>query len=231
MKENHFDDCAADYNNILKEHVSFFDGDSDYYASYKINCLRNNIISNPGRILEYGCGIGRNLKFLKEQFPDAEISGCDLSEKSLTIAAKENPQARIFVSDGNMPDNKYNLIFISCVFHHIPSGQHIAVLKSISNLLEDNGEIFVFEHNPYNPVTVSVVRKCPIDVDAVLIKPKELKRVMEMSGLIAVKIYYTLFFPSFLKAMRPLERYMSLIPMGGQYYIQARKNFNRTDND
>lgn len=43
----------------------------------------------PRRILEVGCGTGRNLVLLARRFPKAQIIGVDLSEAMLAIAARK----------------------------------------------------------------------------------------------------------------------------------------------
>jgi len=44
-------------------------------------------VCQPRRILEVGCGTGRNLVSLRKHFPEAAITGVDLSEQMLDIAA------------------------------------------------------------------------------------------------------------------------------------------------
>lgn len=44
-------------------------------------------VVQPRRILEVGCGTGRNLVSLRRRFADAHITGVDLSEAMLAIAA------------------------------------------------------------------------------------------------------------------------------------------------
>ena len=51
--------------------------------------LRTACVTNPQRILEVGCGTGRNLPGLRRRFPQAHITGLDLSEEMLAIAAKK----------------------------------------------------------------------------------------------------------------------------------------------
>jgi len=224
IKEYHFDHYADKYESILKKHLSFFEQESDYFAEYKVDCLsRNAIKSNYRKILEYGCGIGRNLKFLNEKFPDAVLFGCDLSEKSLEIAARNNPRVSFFFPAENGPSDEFDLIFVSCVFHHIPPDLRELVLRGLYRMISDDGEIFIFEHNPYNPVTIYIVKKCSLDSDAVLIKLKSMKSLLEMSRFKIIKNNYTLFFPSVLKKLRPIEKFMHSIPLGGQYFIQAKK--------
>lgn len=43
----------------------------------------------PGRILEIGCGTGKNLVSLASRFPDAEIAGLDLSKDMLERASRK----------------------------------------------------------------------------------------------------------------------------------------------
>jgi S-adenosylmethionine-diacylgycerolhomoserine-N-methlytransferase len=51
--------------------------------------MRASCVSKPQRILEVGCGTGRNLPGLRRRFPQAHITGVDLSEQMLAIAAKK----------------------------------------------------------------------------------------------------------------------------------------------
>lgn len=50
---------------------------------------RIKAVSNPQRILEVGCGTGRNLQSLRRIFPHAEITGVDLSADMLEIAKRK----------------------------------------------------------------------------------------------------------------------------------------------
>ncbi|WP_395737962.1 class I SAM-dependent methyltransferase [Prosthecobacter sp.] len=51
--------------------------------------LRAACVATPRRILEVGCGTGRNLPGLRRRFPQAHITGVDLSAQMLAIAAKK----------------------------------------------------------------------------------------------------------------------------------------------
>lgn len=52
-------------------------------------------ISNPQRILEVGCGTGRNLQSLRRMFPHAEITGVDLSGDMLEIAKRKTSNVKL----------------------------------------------------------------------------------------------------------------------------------------
>lgn len=56
---------------------------------------RSAQIADPRRILEVGCGTGRNLKSLRRIFPDAEITGVDLSADMLKIARRKTDGVKL----------------------------------------------------------------------------------------------------------------------------------------
>lgn len=222
-----FDNYAEDYEKILGKDLKFFGEENSYFAEYKVKIIKNIIKKDNLKILEYGCGIGRNLKYLKHHFRESEISACDISHKSIEIARKYYSEINYFLIDETNLKNKinsYDLIFISGVLHHIKPETRNDFMKNIYYLLKKDAYVFIFEHNPYNPITKNIVNECIWDSDAILIKPSELKNLIRNSGLELIKIKYTLFFPKFLKFLRKLENFIGFIPAGGQYFVYARKS-------
>ena len=120
--------------------------------------------------------------------------------------------------------DKFDLIFVALVFHHIKPELRSKVIKDISDLLQKDGNIFIFEHNPYNPVTSYLVNTCIFDADAVLLKKGELCKLLIGAKLSINACRYTLFFPSFLKKLRFIEPMLGYLPLGGQYFISAIEN-------
>lgn len=90
-------------------------------------------------------------------------------------------------------------------------------------MLKQNGVAYIFEHNPYNPVTKYIVRNCAWDTDAILLNMKESVELMKFAKFEISEKNYTLFFPKSLNSLRFLETYISKIPMGGQYYVKGIK--------
>ena len=59
------------------------------------------------------------------------------------------------------------------------------------------------------------------DQNAVLLTARTLRARALEAGFAHVRIAYRLFFPGFLRALRPFERGLTRVPFGAQYYICA----------
>ena len=116
----------------------------------------------------------------------------------------------------------FDLVFTACVFHHIPAEDHIRLLSEIRRTLTPQGRFVLFEHNPWNPATRHAVATCPFDANAVLISAPEMRRRLRAAGFADVRLRWTLFFPAFVSALRPLERWLGWLPLGAQYCLVAR---------
>jgi hypothetical protein len=93
--------------------------------------------------------------------------------------------------------------------------------------MNPEAELFIFEHNPYNPLTRHAVNTCPFDKDAELITLSDMKRLIFRSGLTLLPARYALFFPAALKPLRFLEPLLAPVPLGGQYMVHARHDVGR----
>jgi SAM-dependent methyltransferase len=219
-----FDDYTGNYNELLRESTDFFSPSEEYFARYKVDILRKQVPEGARRILEYGCGIGRNIPFLREAFPDAQILGSDISAASLEIARQSNPGVDFFLEQVNGNDQgTFDVIFVAGVFHHIPPRERPAAMSMLYRRLSPGGVVVIFEHNPYNPVTRRIVNTCPYDEDAVLLRPVTLRGLLSGASLRMEKSEYCLFIPPSLSALLPLESKLGWLPLGGQYWVKAIK--------
>ena len=215
-----FDQYAGRYEAILAAQTNFFDGDTNYFARYKIELARR-IAGPASAILDFGCGVGRSISHLRETFLGADIVGCDPSAGSLAIAREQNPTCRFTSMEELSPDCKFDLILASCVFHHIPLHDRQPAIRFCHSRLKKGGHFIIFEHNPINPVTRRLVRHCPFDADAVLLNMRETVTRMRNEHLSVDESGYCLFFPQSLAVLRPFEKYLRWLPMGGQYFVCA----------
>jgi SAM-dependent methyltransferase len=229
MDKVDFDKHAAVYEETMAKNLGFFTEETGYLAEYKVKIIKETKGNHaPINILEYGCGIGMNINFFTKHFPKANIYGCDISQKSLEVAKERNHSSvkYFFINEENnlKYQNHFDLIFVSCVFHHIHPKHREDSMKNIFNLMKNDGLFYFFEHNPYNPITRRIVNTCEWDSDAILLRPKESIDLIKKTGFkIESKNKYTLFIPAFLRFLRFTEKFLYFLPLGGQYFIKAKK--------
>jgi len=217
-----FDAYTSDYNRMLRESTGFFSSSEAYFASYKVEEIKRWISSPVSRVLEFGCGIGRNIPFLARAFPDAEIVGTDVSEVSIEQARAENPAQQFHVESESLELGGFDLVFVAGVFHHIALAERAGAMALIGKRLALGGHVCIFEHNPYNPITRQIVNNCAYDADAILLKPSELAGLMTSADFEVLSKRYCLFIPPSLGAIRFVERVIPWLPLGGQYWIHGR---------
>ena len=171
-KKINFDQYSNDYKHYINESIDKFDKNLSYYHQSKIEITKNRAIRNPKNILDFGCGVGTMIPYMKKKFKKSKIYAFDESKDSLKFLKKKYP----FVSCLKKIDStiKFDLIFLSGVIHHIDKKLRKKILKKIYSSLKSSGKLIIFEHNPYNPLTNIVVNNCEFDRDAQLIKKKEL---------------------------------------------------------
>ena len=80
MKKVDFNEYANKYNAIMQDQHAKF-GDINYYSEYKVKITKRLCGDLKGNILEYGCGIGRNLSFLRSAFTKCDIFDFDIDRK------------------------------------------------------------------------------------------------------------------------------------------------------
>jgi SAM-dependent methyltransferase len=229
MVEAEFDDVAADYHAQHAASIRLSGESTDYFARYK--ALDTRVLADAaglavGDILDFGSGIGNAVVPLREAFPDARLTCLDVSAQSLALSRREHGEDIAYRAyDGeNVPQDlgHFDVIFTACVFHHIPAAQHVDLLAQLRTMLRPGGMLVLFEHNPWNPLTRHAVANCPFDEHAVLIDAPEMKRRMMAAGFARCQARYRVFFPAMAAALRPLERWMTGLPMGAQYSLCAR---------
>jgi SAM-dependent methyltransferase len=226
-----FDHIAADYARQHAQSISLSGEAPEFFAEYKIATVEAEVVArglSPARILDFGAGVGNALLPMRRAFPTAGITCLDVSDMSLDICrlkARNTPDISLtdFVCyDGislPFPDDHFDLVFTACVFHHIPHDRHVPLLREIRRVLSPSGMFHLFEHNPWNPLTLQAVRNCPFDANAELISAPALSRRLREAGFTRVDRAYRLFFPAALARLRRFERLLTGLPLGAQYSL------------
>ncbi len=219
-----FDDHAFGYERELEDTLPRAFAEGDYFSRYKVEMVAARMAAaQPRTILDFGCGVGLALQQLAQCFPAAELWGYDVSRRSLEHARGRVPTARFTSSIHDLSCARFDLIFVANVFHHIPKELRLSAMVTCRNLLKDNGRIFLFEHNPLNPLTRWVFERCPFDVDAEMLRRRATIELATKAGLRVAGKRYTLFFPRPLAMFRKLEPAISWLPLGAQYCVELAK--------
>lgn len=216
-----FDEYAAQYDTLLEKALLPTGVDSDRFAAYKIEEIAH-VLGNqdPRRILDFGCGTGRSLRHLQQAFPAAALFGYDPSSESAAAAAAASPGVVATSDWDTLATQRFDCIVAANVFHHVPLEERPAMIARCALALAPRGSLFVFEHNPLNPLTRWVFNRCPFDCDAQMLGRGETSRLGREAGLEVVAARYTLFVPYSGKRWAALQRMLGWCPAGAQYYVQ-----------
>lgn len=216
-----FDSYAKDYLDLHQKSITITGECPQYFAAYKLACIERLIGEAPGLpVLDYGCGIGMVTAELTKSFE--EVVGFDPSEASLQLAKGRVPKARFIKDPAEAKDAHFGLVVMSGVLHHVPPQERDDLLRTAHAKLRPQGQLVVFEHNPFNPLTRRAVAMCEFDDDAILLKPKELLRRMVGAGFADVRREFIVFFPRALSFLRKMEPALGWLPLGGQFMAVGR---------
>jgi SAM-dependent methyltransferase len=197
--------------------------------NYLQRSLDRTIINERAHLLDYGCGTGEMLKYLKRFGFSGYLHGADISLAMLEEAEKrwdtaEKPLfSRIGETTTDFADNAFSCIVATCVFHHIGPDKRDNVLQEIKRILIPGGVLVVFEHNPYNWLTRLIVKRSVIDRNAILLYPAEIRDRFSNAAFTDFLLEYLMFFPPQVKSINRFEKYLSWCPMGAQYAAVGRK--------
>jgi ubiquinone/menaquinone biosynthesis C-methylase UbiE len=142
-------------------------GDAKLRQSY--HDLLKAQIPEPSNILDLGCSVGMSTFALQAVYPQAQITGIDLSPYFLTIAqyraqslasqksgAETASQTPIWLhapaEATGLPDRCFDLVSAFLLFHELPSEAAIAVFREAKRLLKPGGHLALMDMNPKSEV-------------------------------------------------------------------------------
>jgi SAM-dependent methyltransferase len=182
---------------------------------------RFDVAAETQRWLDVGCGQGQLLELAGGNFREA--IGCDPSAEMLpahaSFAMRKQP------SPVELPFDSASFDFVTavCVYHHVDREARALLTGEIKRVLVPGGLCCIIEHNPWNPVTQAIVRRCAVDADAHLLSARATLKLLHDAGFTALTTDYFLFAPERLFArLRSTEERLRDIPFGGQYVSLAR---------
>ena len=189
---NKFDELAA----------KWWDKDGEFRPLHQINPLRVDFIEERSsvkdkKVLDVGCGGGILAEALNEL--GANVTGIDASENTIGVAKSHSRSIGsdvIYIQNtieefiSSHPNEKFDVITCLEMLEHVPSPNEI--IKSCSNLLKDDGNIFfsTINRNPRSYLfavigaeyILNLLPKGTHDYEK-FIKPSELAKWIREAGL------------------------------------------------
>jgi ubiquinone/menaquinone biosynthesis C-methylase UbiE len=218
-----FDRFATDYKNLVKDPVrDRFARDATFFAKRKWILLkefysRKNRPMAGNAWLDVGCGEGDLLRYGRGSF--AKVAGCDFSAKMIE-AAQDLDDVRVQTDPTRLPfdDAQFDLATAVCVFHHVAPPYRPKLILEMKRILKPGGLLCLIEHNAQNPVVRGIVRRVPVDENAILLKQQECRDLMQQAGIQFLETEFFLYLPQpIYNVCGPLEALGRRVPLGGQY--------------
>jgi len=222
-----FDRYAASYTELLDDPIrNRFARDPLHFHRRKwllIEKLLKGAGASPGRLrwLDVGCGRGELLELVGSSF--AQATGCDPSAGMLRSNALFETFEQRSLVELPFADGSVDFVTAVCVFHHVHGEDRALLTNEFRRVLSPRGLVCIVEHNPWNPVTRTIVRRCPVDLDAELVPAREARGLLRAAGFRLLGTEYFLYLPEKLfGAFGAIERVFSKLPFGGQYALLAQ---------
>ena len=230
MNRSEFDRYADSYEGLLKDPIrDLFGGRSDFFHLRKRDLIRAhltrlNLPTRSMRYLDVGCGKGELLAMLRGDF--ASVAGCDPSAGMLGPA--NDIEMRVQPDLYRIPydSDEFDVVTAICVYHHVPVTERIRLTQEVHRVVKSGGIFVIIEHNPHNPITQLLVRKTPVDANAILLNQSECTKILLAGGFSNPEYEYFLYLPELIyrRVGDALERLLAKFPLGGQYAVFAVKN-------
>ena len=223
-----FDRFAPEYSHLLEDpvkdlfapHTDFFHRKKwtviqDFFAHQRMDCSRLSW-------LDVGCGQGDLLRLAGANF--ARAVGCDPSNGMIQSSGSARVIEQPSAGELPFPDGSFDFVTAVCVYHHVHGEDRTHLTRSIHRVLRPGGVFCMIEHNPWNPVTRIIVKRCPVDVDAELLTASHAAKLTHNIGLKAVATHYFLYLPeTIFEKVGWIEQPLRKLPLGGQFAMFCRK--------
>lgn len=225
-----FDGHAEGYEATINSAIGASGETTYYFAKLRAKMIADALRGGdvvPGSVLDFGCGTGNLTREVARVLPRSSVIGTDASTASLAIARERTDEAAITYTETprdrlSFNSGAFNVVYAQGVFHHIPPTEHRLWVSEIRRCLGPSGRFFLFEHNPYNPLTVHVVKRVPFDREAQLLTPRYAVGLLSEEGFTDIAVRFYFFFPRALSFLRLFERRLGRVPIGAQYVVEAR---------
>lgn len=144
-------------------------------------------------LLDAGCGTGAMLGMFKNDLPDKNYTGIDLSEKMIETAKKKKLAGVCFMAGDceNLPfaENSFDVVTCSMSFHHYPNPEKF--FQSLQRVLRPGGRLILRDMASkskavmwfFNHIEIPVLRTVLQKGDVHVYTEEDIQRLCRLSGL------------------------------------------------
>lgn len=133
------------------------EGDSRLRASY--HEILKNKVTHPCDILDLGCSVGMSTFALQDVYPQAKITGLDLSPYFLAVANYRAQQQNFQIDwvhaaaeATGLTSESFDLVSIFLVCHELPQSATRQIFEEARRLLRPNGYLAIMDMNPQSEI-------------------------------------------------------------------------------
>jgi ubiquinone/menaquinone biosynthesis C-methylase UbiE len=137
-------------------------GDAQLRQSYH-NALDSILPAPPQDILDIGCSVGMSTFALQTVYPQARLTGVDLSPYFLAIAQYRSKQRKAGERESiawlhapaestGLPHSSFDLVSAHLIFHELPRTAAVEILREARRVLRPGGHLTIMDMNPKSEV-------------------------------------------------------------------------------
>jgi len=133
-------------------------GDPKLRQSYH-DILKSKIAEEPRDILDLGCSVGMSTFALQKIYPQAKITGLDLSPYFLAVAYYRSQQrnaqttwVHAAAESTGLPASSFDLVSTFLMYHELPQSATRQICHEARRLLRPGGYLAIMDMNPQSEV-------------------------------------------------------------------------------
>lgn len=124
-----------------------------------LDAVKSQVGPVPHDILDLGCSVGMSTFVWREIYPEARLTGVDLSPYFLAVARLRQHQRGIAATwvhaaaeSTGLPENSFDLVSACLMFHELPQTTARKILAEARRVLRPQGYLAVMDMNPGSEV-------------------------------------------------------------------------------
>lgn len=126
----------------------YFESGIRTYLPISTAALHEGIDLNSNlRILDFGCGVGRQLLHFVRHYPQPSYFACDIDQISIKFIAKNYPEVEATVNSFtpplNYPDSFFDMIYSVSIFSHLNIADQRLWLDELARITKIGGYCFL----------------------------------------------------------------------------------------